>query len=432
MSASDLTTLLVAMALSALCSGLEIALVSGNKLYIELQRKQGVLWAKVVSSLLRRPARVISALLVGNTVALVAYGIVMAHLLEPGLRALYPHEGFVLVMQTLLSTLVILVLCEFLPKALFRLDPNGALSIFALPLAGIYGLLWLPTVLLTSISEGILRLFGVKHNMGKAGFGRIDLDAFLEEVSQSASPDAEVEAEVEYFRNTLELSNTKVREVMVPRAEIEALDVDSTVEELHQRFVSTGLTKLLVHKDGIDNIIGYVHSYEMFHRPRSIRAILRPVNFIPGTMPADEALRLFTKERSHIAVVVDEFGGTAGMLTMEDVVESIVGEIEDEHDDEQSVEERLGPAEFLLSARLEVEHLVEEFNLNLPQSEEYDTLAGYILHRTAAIPQSGDVVEDGPFRFTITNVSHGRIDLVNLVVKDVETGFVGGVPPKES
>ena len=430
MDTADVILLLVAILTSAICSGLEIALVSSNKLYIELQRKQGAIWAKIVASLLKKPARVISALLVGNTIALVAYGILMAQLLEPGLRILYPSEGFILVMQTVLSTLLILLVSEFLPKALFRIDPNGVLSVFALPLGFIYGVLWLPTVLLTTISEGILRLFGVKPNMGKAGFGRIDLDAFLQEVSEANSSDKEVEAEVEYFRNTLELSNTKVRDLMVPRADIEAMDVEEPIAELSKRLLSTGLTKILIHKEGIDNIIGYVHSYEMFKRPRSIRAILRPVNFIPGTMPADEVLRLFTKQRTHIAVVVDEFGGTAGMLTIEDVVETIVGDIEDEHDDEDSVEERISPTEFVFSARVEVEHLVEEYGLNMEESEEYDTLAGYIMHRTGTVPEPGEIVDDGPFRFTVTNVSHGRVDLVNVLVKDVEDGFVGGAPPK--
>lgn len=428
MNSGDLAILVAAMVTSAFCSGLEIALVSSNKLYIELQRKQGAIWAKVVASLLKRPARVISALLVGNTIALVAYGIVMAHLLEPWLREVYPHEGFVLVMQTILSTLLILVFSEFIPKALFRIDPNGILSVFAIPLWLVYAVLWLPTVLLTSISEGILRLFGSKPHMGKAGFGRIDLDAFLQEVSEEMDGDQEVDSEVEYFRNTLELSNTKVRDLMVPRAEISAIDVDEPIDELGRRFLATGHSKVLIHKGDIDNIIGYVHSYEMFKRPKSIRSVLRPLNFIPGTMPADELLRLFTKQRTHIAVVVDEYGGTAGMLTIEDVMETIVGDIEDEHDDETMVEERIGPSEFVLSARIEVEHLVEKFGINIEESEEYDTLAGYIMHRTGTIPEPGEIVEDGPFRFTITNVSHGRIDLVNLVVKDLEAGFVDGSP----
>ncbi|MBK8582130.1 MAG: CBS domain-containing protein [Flavobacteriales bacterium] len=184
----------------------------------------------------------------------------------------------------------------------------------------------------------------------------------------------------------------------------------------------------MIHKGDIDNIIGYVHGYELFKAPLTIRSVLRPVNFVPGTMPADELLRLFTKQRTHIAVVVDEFGGTAGMLTIEDVMETIVGDIEDEHDDENMVEERLAPGEFVLSARVEVEHLVEKYGMNMEESEEYDTLAGYIMHRTGTVPEPGEIVEDGPFRFTITNVSHGRIDLVNLLVKDLEAGFVDGVP----
>lgn len=433
LTTGSLLLLLVVVLVSALSSGLEIALLSSNKLYIELQRKQGALWAKITAALLKKPARVISALLVGNTIALVIYGILMAQVLEPPLRTLYPHEGFVLAVQTLLSTLIILVLGEFLPKAIFRMDPNGALTVFAMPLGVIYIVLWLPTVLLSGLSEGVLRLVGVKPNLGRAGFGRIDLDAFLQEVSEASPDGQEVEAEVEYFRNTLELSNTKVRDLMVPRAEIEAIDVEEPVAVLAKRFQATGLTKLLVYKEGIDNVIGYVHSYEMFKQPRSIRSILRTVNFIPGTMPADEVLRIFTKQRTHIAVVVDEFGGTAGMLTIEDVVETIVGDIEDEHDDEDTVEERLGPSEFLFSGRVEVEHLVEEYGLKLPESEAYDTLAGYIMHRTGTVPDTGETVEDGPFLFTIAQVSHGRIDLVNLHVRDLDHGFgKGSVPNTET
>lgn len=429
MGGYDFIMLVVAVLVSALCSGLEIAFVSSNKLYIELQRKQGAVWAKVTVSLMRNPSQVISSLLVGNTIALVIYGILMAKWLEPGLRAWYPNEGFIMVMQTVLSTLLILVVGEFLPKALFRLDPNGALGVLAVPLGFIFVLLWLPTKVLTTISEGILRLLGVKPKMGKAGFGRIDLDAFLQEASEKTSPDVEVDAEVEYFRNTLELSQTKARDLMVPRAEIEALDVEDSIGELARRFHATGLTKLLIHRGGIDNIIGYVHSYEMFKHPRNIRSIMHPVNFIPGTMAADEVLRMFTRQRTHIAVVVDEFGGTAGMLTIEDVVETIVGDIEDEHDDEDTVEQRVGQAEFVFSGRVEVEHLVEQYRLNLQESEEYDTLAGYIMFRTGTVPEPGEVVEDGPFRFTITNVSHGRVDLVNVLVKDLESGFINGTPP---
>jgi putative hemolysin len=422
-STTDLLLILAAMAVSALCSGLEIAFVSSNKLYIELQRKQGAIWARMVAGLLRRPARVIGALLLGNTVALIVYGILMARVLDPWLRGIHPGEVFVLVSSTVLSTLLILVVSEFLPKALFRLDPNGILAAFALPLRVLYALFWAPMMVFTGLGELLLRLFGIRQKPGQTAFGRIDLDEFLREVSDSTPSDKDLDAEVEYFRNTLALSETKVRDRMIPRAEIEAIDVESSVQELHKRFVETGLSKLMVYKDSIDNIIGYVHGYEMFRRPRSIRAILRTVNFIPGTMPADEALQLFTKQRTHVAVVVDEFGGTAGMLTIEDVVETIVGDIEDEHDEGELVEERLGPNEFVLSARLEVAHLAEAYGLAFLDAEEVDTLAGYILHHTAGLPAQGQVLEIGPFRITIAQVNRGRIDLVNLVVTDPGQGF---------
>jgi putative hemolysin len=423
LSTADLFLILTAMAISALCSGLEIAFVSSNKLYIELQRKQGAIWARLVADLLKRPARVIGALLLGNTLALIVYGIVMARVLEPWLRSVYPGELFVLVGSTVLSTLLILVVSEFLPKALFRLDPNGILAVFALPLRILYTLLWLPMMLFTGLSELLLRLFGVRPNPGQVAFGRIDLDEFLREVSDNTPADKDLDAEVEYFRNTLALSDTKVRDVMVPRAEIEAIDVDEPMEELRRRFIDTGLSKLLVHKDSIDNIIGYVHGNEMFRRPRSIRSILRAVNFIPGTMAADEALQLFTKQRTHVAVVVDEFGGTAGMLTIEDVVETIVGDIDDEHDEGELVEERLSPNEFVFSARLEVAYLAEAYGLAFGDADQIDTLAGYILHHTGGLPVQGQVLELGAFKITIAQVQHGRIDLVNLVVLDPEQGF---------
>ncbi len=420
---TDLFLLLLSLAVSALCSGLEIAFLSSNKLYVELERKRGAIWARLVSVLLKRPARVIGALLVGNSIALVLYGIVMGEVLGPWLHSFGFGGAFVLVSQTVLSTLLILVVAEFLPKALFRIDPNRALSVFALPLQILYFILWLPMMVMTGLSEGILRLFGVPTKPGQVAFGRIDLDDFLKDVGTNQPSNANMDAEVEYFRNTLELSNTKVRELMVPRAEIETVQVEENVEVLRQRFIESGMSKLLVYKESIDNIIGYVHGYELFRHPRTIRAVMRPVNFIPGTMPADEVLQMFIKQRTHVAVVVDEFGGTAGMLTMEDVVETIVGDIEDEHDTPEEVEERLGPNEFLLSARTEVAHLVETYRLAIPESEEYDTLAGYILHSTGEIPAQGQVVELPPFRITIAQVVHGRVDLVRLEVLDPDSGY---------
>lgn len=420
---TDLILLIIAVAVSALCSGLEIAFVSSNKLYIELERNRGAIWARLVSVMLKRPARVIGALLVGNNLALVLYGLLMAKLLQPWLLGFGYGAAFVLVAQTVLSTLLILVVGEFLPKAVFRIDPNTTLSAFALPLQILFVVLWLPMMVMTGLSELILRIFGVKSRPGTIAFGRVDLDEFLKDVTANQANDEGMDAEVEYFRNTLELSNTKVRDLMVPRAEIEAIEVDEPISTLHERFVESGMSKLLVYRKSIDDVIGYVHGYELFKQPRTIRAVMRPVNFMPGTMPADEVLQLFIKQRTHVAVVVDEYGGTAGMLTMEDVVETIVGDIEDEHDTPEEVEERLGPHEFLFSARSEITHLIETYGLVLPESEEYDTLAGFILHSTGDIPEQGQVIELPPFRLTVAQVIHGRVDLVRLEVTDPAAGI---------
>lgn len=422
MATTDFLLITAAVLLSALCSGLEIAFVSANKLYVELERQRGAIWARLMSVLQRRPDRLIGALLVGNNIALVVYGLLMARWMEPWLHGFGLGPVFVLVVQTALSTLLILVVAEFLPKALFRIDPSRVLKSFAVPLVALYVALWPAMIFMTGLSSLVLRLLRVRSKPGQLVFGRVDLDEFLKDISAGPARGHQLDAEVEYVRNALELSSIKVRDIMVPRARIEAIDAEETIEALHKRFVETGMSKLLVHKDSIDNIIGYVHGYELFRHPRSVRALLRPVRFIPGTMPADEVLQLFIQQRTHVAVVVDEFGGTAGMITMEDVVESIVGDIDDEHDAADDVEERLGEDEFLFSGRLDIAHLRSAYGLALPESDEYDTLAGFILQTTGDLPGRGEVLELAPFRFTIVQVVHGRIDLVRVKVLEPE-GF---------
>jgi len=404
---------------------LEVALVGSSKLYLELERKRGAIWARVLGDMLQRPSRVVGTLLVGNAVAFVLYGVVFTSVMGQMLPILNQGAAFELVVRVVIGTVVVLILGEFLPKLLFRMDPDRALSLFAIPLRVIYTVFWLPMMVVTSMGEGILRVFGVRGTSGQEAFGRVDLDEFLNDISNVPKGDESLDAEVEYFRNTLELSKIKVRDLMVPRAEIEAIQVDESVQTLQSRFAENGMSKMLVYKESIDKILGYVHGYELFRRPKSIQAIVRPVNFIPGTMPADEALQLFIKQRSHVAVVVDEYGGTAGIITMEDVVETIVGDIDDEHDTgNEEVEERLGPNEFLLSARAEVEHLVEKYRLAIPQRDDYETLAGFILHSTGDLPEQGQVIDLPPFRMTIAQVVHSRIDLVRLEVLDPETGFI--------
>ncbi|MBK7241054.1 MAG: HlyC/CorC family transporter [Flavobacteriales bacterium] len=415
----------MSIAISALCSGLEVALVGSSKLYLELERKRGAIWARVLGDMLQRPSRVVGTLLVGNAVAFVLCGVVFTSVMGQMLPILNQGAAFELVVRVVIGTVVVLILGEFLPKLLFRMDPDRALSLFAIPLRVIYTVFWLPMMVVTSMGEGILRVFGVRGTSGQEAFGRVDLDEFLNDISNVPKGDESLDAEVEYFRNTLELSKIKVRDLMVPRAEIEAIQVDESVQTLQSRFAENGMSKMLVYKESIDKILGYVHGYELFRRPKSIQAIVRPVNFIPGTMPADEALQLFIKQRSHVAVVVDEYGGTAGIITMEDVVETIVGDIDDEHDTgNEEVEERLGPNEFLLSARAEVEHLVEKYRLAIPQRDDYETLAGFILHSTGDLPEQGQVIDLPPFRMTIAQVVHSRIDLVRLEVLDPETGFI--------
>ncbi len=424
MATADIVLIVASLLVAALCAGLEVAFATGNRLYIELRRKEGDWWAALVAPLLDRQARVSGALLVGSTLAQVVFGLVAAKAMGPWLRGLYPDGLFVLVAQTGLCTLIVLILGEFLPRALFRTDPDHGLALFALPLRALY-LLFRPVVLLlTAASQGLLGLFGMRGQAVRPTIGRVDLDEFLRSLETQAPRSEALDAEVEYFRNTLSLSATKARDLMVPRAEVEAIGVEEPIEALHRRFVETGLSKLLVYRDSIDNIIGYVHGHELFRRPRTIRSVLRPVDHIPGTMPADEVLRKFTRQRGHVAVVVDEFGGTAGLLTIEDVVETIVGDIEDEHDIGQEVEERVGEHEFLFSARTEVEHLVSAHRLALPRSDHYDTLAGLLLHHTGSLPEQGRVIDLGPFRFTVAQVDHSRIDLVRLLVTDPAKGYI--------
>ncbi|MBK7946583.1 MAG: DUF21 domain-containing protein [Flavobacteriales bacterium] len=292
MQTTELLLIAGAVLISALCSGLEIAFVSANKLYVELERQRGALWARVMAVLQKRPDRLIGALLVGNNIALVVYGLLMARWMEPMLSGLGMGPVLVMVAQTILSTLLILVVAEFLPKALFRIDPNSMLKAFAALLAVLYIILWPPMMIMTGLSSLVLKMLRLKSKPGQLVFRRIDLDEFLKDMSAGSARGHALESEVEYVRNALELSSIKVRDIMVPRARIEAIEADESIEAMHRRFTDTGLSKLLVYKDSIDNLIGYVHGYELFRHPRSIRSLLRPVRFIPGTMPADEVLQL--------------------------------------------------------------------------------------------------------------------------------------------
>jgi CBS domain containing-hemolysin-like protein len=404
---------------SAFFSGMEIAFVSANKLKIELDGKQGNFFAKIIANFLKKPSRFIGTMLVGNNIALVVYGIFMAKLLEPMIASFTSSETLILLIQTIVSTLVILITAEFLPKTLFRINPNNMLRVFAFPLFVFYWVLLLPMLIVTVLSELIIRLFfpNIKVSEGM-NFGRLDLEHYIKEGTENNETQEEVDHEIQIFQNALDFSKVKARECMIPRTEIVAMDVEDSIENLRDKFVEKGLSKILIYRDSIDNIIGYTHSFELFKKPESIKSILLPVPIIAMSTSANEILATFISKRRSIAVVVDEFGGTAGILTIEDVIEEIFGEIEDEHDKEELIETKINEQEYLFAARLEVDYLNGEYGLSLPESDNYETIAGLIIDEHESIPSQGEQIELEQFVFTVKKVSGNKIEVVHLKIKE--------------
>jgi putative hemolysin len=415
MNQADFLIILFSLLFSAMFSGLEIAFISANKLKIELDNKLGFFNAKVLSFFNKNPSKFISTMLVGNNIALVVYGIFMAKILEPFFYKIFDSEFTVFLLQTLVSTLLILFIAEFLPKALFRINPNSILSLFAVPIVVIYSLLFPLIWISIAISNYVLKLFfNVKNEDGELNFRMVDLDNYLKEATSKTQNDESIETEVQIFQNALDFSKVKARECMVPRTEIEALDENTDLETLKNKFFETGFSKLLIYRDSIDNIIGYTHSFELFKKPINLKSILLPIPVIPESMPANEILEFFTKQKKSVAVVVDEFGGTSGMVTIEDVIEELFGDIEDEHDSEDLVEKVISENEFIFSARLEIDYINEQYKLNLPESDEYETLAGYIIYLHESIPEKGNTIETAEFSFFITEVSTHKIEIVKV------------------
>ena len=402
--------ILICLLLSAFFSGMEIAFVSANKLKVELDKQSGRAYSRLLEGVLQSPAKFIATMLVGNNIALVVYGVMMAKLLEPTIEHYTQSSFLVLLIQTIISTLIILVTAEFLPKAFFRINPNQFLKVFALPLFMFYYLLW-PIVRITIFMSKIgLRLIGAPLEEEDAVFRKVDLEEYL----KSSSKDEQEDVEVQMLQNALDFSSVKVRECMVPRTEIVAVDLSQSIEDLAKVFVETKLSKVLIYKENIDHIIGYAHSIEMFKNPTNIHSILLPIPIVTESMLANELMETFTKERKAVAVVVDEFGGTSGMVTIEDVMEEIFGEIEDEHDEEQLTEEVLSDGELRLSARLEVDYLNEKYNLDLPESEAYETLGGLLVENFESIPNEAAEITIGNYTFTAEQVSETRIETVLL------------------
>ena len=408
--------ILLTLIASAFFSGLEIAFITSNKLRIELESKQGNVFAGILSYFNKYPSRFLGTMLLGNNVALVVFGIYMEEELRPFIGQYIHSRIGLLLIQTFLSTMLILVTAEFLPKNVFRINPNLILNFFAIPLWIIFWIMY-PIVFLTiGLSELILtRIFRVNVEKEKLAFGRIDLDNFVREGSKTDKKN-EVEHEIKIFRNALDFANVKVRECMVPRTEIVALEVNESIQKLKERFTQTRLSKILIYDKSIDNIIGYVHSHELFKMPDEIRTVLLPVSIVPESMPASEVLTLFIQQRKSIAVVVDEFGGTSGMLTMEDVMEEIFGEIEDEHDKEEMIEKKISESEYIFSGRLEIDYLNEKYKFNLPSFEDFETLSGLITHYNESIMKTGEEIRIEKFVFKIISAGNNRIEQVLMKV----------------
>ena len=413
--------ILVSILFSAFFSGMEIAFVSANKLRIEIDRKQEKFLSGIVSFFTKNPARFIATMLVGNNIALVIYGIAFAMLLEQPIRNLIGSnsDATILLIQTLISTLIILLTAEFLPKTLFRLNPNNSLRLLSVPILVFYVLLYPITILTIGISNITLRyLLRVHpdHRPGEHLFSKVDLDHFLTTVPPEQETGSEEIEEVKIFKNALEFSGLKVRDCMIPRTDVIALEGDASMEELAGRFVDSGLSRILIYSDTIDNVIGYVNSKDLFRKPERIKTHLKSIQIVPETLPVNKLLTGFIKDGKSIALVVDEFGGTSGVITTEDIIEEIFGEIEDEHDSSDLVEKQVDEFCYLLSGRHEIDYLNEKYFLSIPDSEEYDTLAGYIIYHYESIPKKNTTVSLDNFLITITDVSSNRIEEVELKV----------------
>ncbi len=413
---------------SAFFSGMEIAFISANRIHIELEKKQEGFLAKVLAWLTEKPSKFIATMLIGNNIALVIYGLFMGDVLMAWFGNFLPTSNsflhalltdFSLLSQTVVSTLVILLTAEFLPKVLFQIYSNRLLKVFAVPAYFFYVLFSAISWFVIKVSDFILKsFFKTDGDQVQLAFTKMELGDYITEQMESVEEEDEVDSEIQLFQNALEFSEVKAREVMVPRTEIMAVELHDTPKNLTKLFTETGLSKILVYKETIDDIIGYVHSYELFKKPKTIKSILLPVEFVPETMLIHDILNVLTKRRKSIAVVLDEYGGTSGIMTVEDIVEELFGEIEDEHDTTDLLEEQLDELTFRFSARLEVDYINENYKLELPESDEYETLGGLITNGTGEIPSKDEEIEIADFLFRILEVSNNKIDLVQLHILD--------------
>lgn len=411
-------TIIIVMIFTSFFSGMEIAFVASNKLRIELDKKQGQFGSKLIGFFTENPGQYFATMLIGNNIALVIFGLIISRLLSPVLMPLLQSDLAVIIVNTVISTALILLMSEFLPKTVFMISPNFFLNILSLPAMFFYVIFYPVSKLTLAVSNLFLRLFfgikGNKKDQENLVFSKVDFSNFLNEDRQSTGSAEPLKENIRIFRNALDFSNVKLRECMVPRTEIDAIEAGSKVQDLKERFIQTGHSRILVYQNTIDNIIGYFELKDMFKDPPDIMSCVRKLAIVPETMTANKLLKLFFDERMNVALVVDEFGGTSGMVTIEDVLEEIVGDIEDEHDYYELTEKEIAPGEFVFSGRLEIDYLNETYNLDLPEEDDYETLAGLILYHNGSIPVVNETINIGKFVFRVIKVTATRIELVNL------------------
>ncbi|PHQ28164.1 hemolysin family protein [Leeuwenhoekiella nanhaiensis] len=426
---TEILIIIVSLILSAFFSGMEIAYVSSNKIHIEIEKKQNDLIAKVLTRLTQKPSKFIATMLVGNNLALVVYAYYMGAILQNWLEVAdfgYPwltafFVEFSLLTQTLISTLLVLITAEFLPKVFFQIYANSLLKFFAIPAYLFYVAFSFLSSFIIWISDKVLKkFFKTEGDEVQLAFTKVELGNYITEQIESVETNEELDSEIQIFQNALEFSEVKSREVMIPRTEIVAVDREDSLAELRSLFTETGLSKILVYQNSIDDIVGYVHSFELFKKPKSFEEVLMPVIFVPETMLVKDVLSILIKKRKSIAVVIDEYGGTSGMMTVEDIVEELFGEIEDEHDSVLLIEEELGENVYKFSARLEVDYINETYKLELPEDENYETLGGLIVNHTEGIPEENDVVDIEGYQFHILETTNTKIELVQVRVIDTD------------
>lgn len=418
----EISIIIVCLILSAFFSGMEIAFISSNKIYLEIEKKQDNFISKTLTKLTEKPSKFIAAMLVGNNLSLVIYGFFMGELLLRWVNSLGYHFSDVLnlLVQTSLSTLIVLITAEFLPKVFFQIYANSFIRFFAIPAYFFYWLFYYISTFFIWISDFILRkFFRTAGDQVQLYFSKAELGNYITEQMSTVEEDDEVDSEIQIFQNALEFSGVKARDVMTPRTEIVAVELFDSIEELKQLFVETGYSKILVYQNSLDDILGYVHSFELFKKPKNIKSVVISVEFVPETIYIKDVLNLLTKKRKSVAVVLDEYGGTSGIVTIEDIVEELFGEIEDEHDsDEELIEKELEEDVYLFSTRFDVEYLNQTYKLNIPESDSYGTLGGFIVDHTKEIPQKGEVIVIGPYHFVIEEATNKKIELVKLTLKE--------------